>query len=180
MERTDNPVVLVVEDDPPVRELLQDVLQDEGYDVVAAHDGAMALQVLSSLKVDLITLDLDMPGLSGSELVLLLRKRKIAMPPIVVVTGQIPVKRAVKQMAQAVVTKPFDVDELISAVLKLLPGTLPLATERLRVLTETKRQVAPSEARAARKRKPKGRNTSAPLRARIVGSEDASDAKPEE
>ena len=68
MPTSDTPVVLVVEDDPPVRELLNEVLEDEGYSVVAVHDGATALQVIDSLRVDLITLDLDLPGLSGSEL----------------------------------------------------------------------------------------------------------------
>src|ERR671917_2189641 len=102
MAATDKPVVLVVEDDPPVRELLDDVLHDEGYEVVAVHDGAIALQVIESLKVDLITLDLDLPGLTGSELLSLLQKRKIKIPPVVVVTGKIPVTHQIKQMAQAI------------------------------------------------------------------------------
>jgi len=116
-----NPVVLVVEDDPPVRELLDDVLKDEGYAVVAVHDGTAALRVIDSLRVDLITLDLDLPGLTGSELLHMLRVRKVKIPPVVVITGQAPVRRQIKQMAQAVITKPFDVDELIQVVLQLLP-----------------------------------------------------------
>jgi DNA-binding response OmpR family regulator len=115
-----------------VRELLDDVLHDEGYEVVAVHDGAIALQVIESLKVDLITLDLDLPGLTGSELLNLLQKRKIQIPPVVVVTGKIPVKRQVKQMAQAVIMKPFDIDELVQVVLDLLPRDMTKARARLK------------------------------------------------
>lgn len=132
MAATDKPVVLIVEDDPPVRELLDDVLHDEGYEVVAVHDGTAALQVIESLKVDLITLDLDLPGLTGSDLLNLLRKRKLKIPPVIVVTGKIPVTHQIKQMAQAVIMKPFDIDELIEAVLQLLPRDMTKARERLK------------------------------------------------
>lgn len=174
MAQNNNPVVLVVEDDPPVRELLQDVLQDEGYEVVSAHDGMMALQVLSSLKVDLITLDLDMPGLTGSELITVLRTRKIKMPPIVVVTGKSPVKRAIKTMAQAIVLKPFDIDELITAVLALLPRELPHAEQRLKEIVQAKHE----QREAGNERnKPAGQNGS--KRSRTVGTEDTTDAEDE-
>ena len=131
MATTQKPVVLVIEDDPPVRELLDDVLHDEGYEVVAVHDGSVALQVIESLKVDLITLDLDLPGLTGSDLLSILQKRKVAIPPVVVITAKSPVKRQIKQMAQAVITKPFDIDDLIKVVLDLLPRDLSRARQRL-------------------------------------------------
>ena len=134
MVTSDNPIVLVVEDDPPVRELLDDVLDEEGYEVVAVHDGVMALRVIESLKVDLITLDLDLPGLTGSELLQVLRKRKVKIPPVIVITGQVPVKRQLKQLAQAVIIKPFDVDDLIEAVLNLLPrrqSRVPASSDRV-------------------------------------------------
>lgn len=120
MERTQNAVVLIVEDDPPVRELLYDVLRDEGCDIMMAHDGALALRILESVHVDLISLDLDIPGLSGSEFLDIIRKRKLALPPIVVVTANAPVPRKVKSAVQAVVHKPFDIDEFIRVVVKLL------------------------------------------------------------
>lgn len=131
MTPSDTPVVLVVEDDPPVREFLDEVLDEEGYEVIVAHDGTMALRIIESLKVDLITLDLDLPGLTGSELLQVLRKRKAAIPPVVVITGQIPVRKQTRQMAQAVITKPFDVDDLIAAVLSLLPRSR-MAAERMK------------------------------------------------
>jgi DNA-binding response OmpR family regulator len=127
-----NPVVLVVEDDPSVRELLEDVLRDEGYQVVVAHDGVTALQVITTLKVDLISLDLDLPGLSGSELLQVLRARNIATPPVIVVTSHTPVERALKEIADAVLGKPFDIDDLLAEVIRLLPRDLPKAEARLK------------------------------------------------
>jgi len=121
MAQADNPVVLVVEDDPPVRELIDDVLREEGYDVVAAHDGASALRVLESLKVDVITLDLDLPGLTGSDFLRLLQRRRVQIPPVIVVTSHTPVGRHVRKMAQSVVAKPFDIDDLVAAIVELLP-----------------------------------------------------------
>lgn len=121
MPTINTPVVLVVEDDPPVRGLLSDVLEGEGYEVIAVHDGSTALQVLASLQVDLITLDLDLPGLSGSELLDVLRRRKVKTPPVIVVTSTKPVQLHVREMAQLVINKPFDVDELLQGVLDLLP-----------------------------------------------------------
>jgi DNA-binding response OmpR family regulator len=120
----DTPVVLIVEDDPPVRALLADVLEDEGYEVVAVHDGATALQVVDSIKVDLITVDLELPGISGIDMLDILRKRKIDRPPVIMVTSTKPVNRQIRQMAQAVITKPFDVDEFLQAVLDALPPRL--------------------------------------------------------
>ena len=131
MLTSNTPVVLVVEDDPPVRGLLSDVLADEGYQVVAVHDGQAALKVIESLRVDLVTLDLDLPGLSGSELLEVLRKRKAKLPPVVVVTSTKPIQRHIKQMAQSVITKPFDIDELLFAVLDLLPGRMPRAEAKV-------------------------------------------------
>ncbi len=132
MPTSETPVVLVIEDDPPVRGLLSDVLEGEGYEVVAVHDGSTALQVIASLQVDLITLDLDLPGLSGSDLLEVLRRRKGKIPPVIVVTSTKPVLRRTRQMAQLVVNKPFDIDELLQGALDLLPRRLPRAEARLR------------------------------------------------
>ena len=121
MAQTNNPVVLVVEDDPPVRELIDDVLREEGYDVVVAHDGAAALRVLETLQVDVITLDLDLPGLTGSDFLRLLQTRKVQIPPVVVITSHTPVARELKQMTQAVIDKPFDIDDLVATIIELVP-----------------------------------------------------------
>jgi DNA-binding response OmpR family regulator len=132
MATTDIPLVLVIEDDPPVRALLDDVLQDEGYAVMTVHDGAAALRVLESVQVDLITLDLDLPGLTGDELLHMLERRKLRVPPVIMMTGGTPVPRAVKQLADRVLDKPFDIDDLMRAVRDVLPRPAGRTTGRSR------------------------------------------------
>ncbi len=121
MATTEIPLVLVIEDDPPVRALLNDVLQDEGYAVMTVHDGASALRVLESVRVDLITLDLDLPGITGDELLYMLERRKLRVPPVVMITSGAPVPRAIRQLAERVLDKPFDIDDLVRTVKELLP-----------------------------------------------------------
>jgi DNA-binding response OmpR family regulator len=118
--RTYNPVVMVVEDDPAVRELLADVLDEIDYEVIVASDGNVALQVMQSLKVDLITLDLDLPGLTGGELLRIIHERDPQAPPIIIVTSEAPVSRALQAKVQSVVNKPFNVDDLIATIVTLL------------------------------------------------------------
>jgi CheY-like chemotaxis protein len=61
--------VLLAEDDPQLREILLDGLQDEGFSVVAAEDGVRALDLfLSQGPFDVVLLDEEMPGLTGREL----------------------------------------------------------------------------------------------------------------
>lgn len=118
--RTDNPVVLVVEDDPSVRELLADVLDEVDYEVVAVPDGPAALRTMQVLRIDLITLDLDLPGLTGSELLRIIHERPQPVPPVIVITSSAPLSRELQSKVQGVMTKPFDVDDLISMIRKLL------------------------------------------------------------
>ena len=121
MARTNNPVVLVIEDDPPVRDLLADVLDEIDYEVVPAHDGIVALQIMRSLHVDLITLDLDLPGLTGSELLQVIHARTTQVPPIIIISSGAPISRELQSQVRAVVNKPFNVDDLISTIREILP-----------------------------------------------------------
>jgi DNA-binding response OmpR family regulator len=73
MEEPTHVVILVVEDDPRVRELLTDVLSDEGYEVIAAANGDEALTTITTVWPALITLDLDLPGISGDLILQALR-----------------------------------------------------------------------------------------------------------
>jgi DNA-binding response OmpR family regulator len=65
--------ILVVDDEPALLELLVDVLLSEGYEVVPARDGVIALEVLTATKVDLVVTDAMMPRLDGLGLVRALR-----------------------------------------------------------------------------------------------------------
>lgn len=80
--------VLVVDDEPDVVTYLSSVLEDAGINVLTAHDGDAALELLRGQTVDLISLDLVMPRKSGVRLLVELRKNKaLARIPVIFVTG---------------------------------------------------------------------------------------------
>lgn len=110
-------VVLVVEDDPRVRELLVDVLSDEGYDVIAAANGDEALTSITTIWPQLITLDLDLPGVSGAMILQTLRGRdETRALPVVIVSAKQPIPSDVRNLAQAVIPKPFELEDLIATI----------------------------------------------------------------
>jgi len=110
-------VILVVEDDPRVRELLVEVLSDEGYDVIPAANGDEALTSITTVWPQLITLDLDLPGVSGATILQTLRERdETRALPIVIVSAKQRIPSDVRDMAQAVVPKPFVLEDLIATI----------------------------------------------------------------
>src|SRR5258706_15402570 len=77
--------VLVVDDDPTQRRLIQAVLEREGFAVVHAENGDAAIERLSAAaNIDIVLLDLVMPGLSGQETLVEMRARSFPQPVIVV------------------------------------------------------------------------------------------------
>src|SRR5215213_8661873 len=87
-EESTRVVILVVEDDPRVRELLVDVLSNEGYDVISAANGDEALTTIGTIWPALITLDLDLPGISGAVILQALRQRDETRGlPVVIVSA---------------------------------------------------------------------------------------------
>jgi DNA-binding NtrC family response regulator len=105
--------VLVVDDELGVRESLRMVLKD-GYDPIAVGSGPEALEVLAGGPVEVVLLDIVMPGMDGMQLLEELRVRHPQLP-VVMLTATKTVKSAVGAMklgAFDYITKPFDVDEL--------------------------------------------------------------------
>jgi CheY-like chemotaxis protein len=78
--------VLVVDDDPGVRDLISAVLQGAGFDVHEAEDGLAALAILGGLLPDAIISDLEMPRMSGYELIPAVRRR-FPQVPVIVLSG---------------------------------------------------------------------------------------------
>jgi CheY-like chemotaxis protein len=76
------PSVLVVEDEPVIRELMAILLEDEGYAVSQAVDGLAALEMLEQHRIDLVLSDVKMPRLDGASLVHQLRARGDAIPVV--------------------------------------------------------------------------------------------------
>jgi signal transduction histidine kinase len=113
--------ILIVDDEPGPRESLRMVLQED-YHVTCVSDGRAALQVVKTRPVDLVTLDLRLPGLDGTDL---LREIKALDPNIevIVVTGYGDLQSAMESIHHGVfdyVTKPFNIAEIKMAVAKSL------------------------------------------------------------
>ena len=106
----------VVEDDPDFRELVRDVLERAGWVVDVADDGIAALGRIRHVIPDVIVLDLVMPNLDGVEVLKLLRSTEVGRQiPIVVTTGA-RVDATVRDLASAVLVKPFAMSEMLRAI----------------------------------------------------------------
>lgn len=80
--------ILVVDDEPDVRDYLQAVLEDSGFEVVTASDGVEALEKMRAARPDLISLDLVMPRKTGNKLIYEMKKDKaLSKIPVIVVTA---------------------------------------------------------------------------------------------
>ncbi len=112
--------ILVIDDEPMVREAVGRVLSGEGYSVAYAHDGADAIARLTADPPDppdAILLDLMMPGMNGRQFLSALRTDLGLDLPVVVMTAVHGLgQRAISLGATDVVEKPFDVDELLNKV----------------------------------------------------------------
>jgi len=109
-----SPRILVVDDEPSVRELLADVLEGEGYEVSLAADGSEALELFDAKLFDAVFTDLGMPGMSGWELARAIRERNAGIPLAVVTGWGEAVGSSEQQEAKVdwVVTKPFSITRI--------------------------------------------------------------------
>lgn len=88
MARAENKTILVVDDEPNVRDYLEMILDDAGFNVLTAADGEEALRIVRNEKVDFISLDLIMPRMSGHKfLYALKRDKELSRIPVLVVTA---------------------------------------------------------------------------------------------
>ncbi len=114
--------ILVAEDDPDVALVLCDWLQAQGHEVATASDGQAALDALGRQTPDLVLVDIQMPKLSGIEV---LKRIKSQWPdlPVIIMTAHGTIGLAVEAMkvgAADFLTKPFDHDQLDSLIAKAL------------------------------------------------------------
>ncbi len=113
--------ILVVDDEPAIRDLVQMVLTREGYRVTVAPDGQTALELLRSHKPDLIVLDLMLPDMSGHEVCKKITEQ--SQVPIIMLTAKHEVVDKVLGLefgADDYITKPFDARELLARIKALL------------------------------------------------------------
>ena len=106
--------ILIVEDNTDIHNLLKEVLENEKYRVLDSYSGTEALMVLEKEKVDLILLDLMLPGLNGEEII-----KKIKDIPIIVISAKISPEDKVNALlsgANDYLTKPFSTEELLARI----------------------------------------------------------------
>lgn len=119
--------ILVIDDEPQIVRALRVGLRTKGYDVVSAGNGETGLEVLATKEVDVVVLDLGLPGIDGIEVTK--RARKWSEVPIIVLSvreGQTDKVAALDAGADDYLTKPFGMDELLArirAALRRTPGT---------------------------------------------------------
>ena len=110
--------LLLVEDDPTLRQALAFNLTREGYDVATAADGEAGLDAARSDRLDLILLDVMLPGMSGVEVLRVLRREGVTTPVIVLSAKGDEIDRVVglKVGADDYVAKPFSRPELLARI----------------------------------------------------------------
>ena len=118
---SDRSIVLVVDDDRGPRESLRMILEPH-HEVVCARNGSEALEVLRGTPIDLVTLDLNMPGMQGEELMRTIR-REFPLVEVIVITGYGTLENAAEAVRFGVsdyLQKPFDVVQVSAAVFRSL------------------------------------------------------------
>lgn len=114
MKRPDKPHVLVVDDEPHILGLLQELLEDEGYQVECAANGHEAVRVIERNSPSLVISDLMMPRLSGYELVQWINTSRQETKPHVILMSAARDKGPSATIP--FIRKPFDIDEMMAMV----------------------------------------------------------------
>lgn len=114
--------LLLVEDEPVILELLCDVLNDAGFDVVQATTGTGAVRAVHQHHPDLITLDVSLPGMDGFAVIRQLRESGLRIPVIFVSArdSEEDRERASSLGAADYISKPFGLEELVRRVRAVL------------------------------------------------------------
>ncbi|WNS44058.1 response regulator transcription factor [Paenibacillus sp. MMS20-IR301] len=125
--------ILVVEDDKHVRKLMQAVLKREGYEVLTAENGIEALEVLEVQHIDLIILDIMMPGMDGYEFAAELRNADNNIPILMATAKQLPEdkKKGFRLGTDDYMTKPVDTEEMLLRIQALLRRSQIASARRL-------------------------------------------------
>ncbi len=125
--------ILIVEDDQIINEMLQKILQSNGYNIQSAYSGTEAL-LLHNSSIDLIILDLMLPGKSGDEIINELKNIKNV--PIIIASAINDIDKKLdlfKLGADDYVTKPFNNDELVARIKVHLKHNLNNKNETLKI-----------------------------------------------
>ena len=112
------PTVLIIDDDRSMRLTLSMIVQEEGYSVLTAASGEEGLAVAERAPVDVALIDMKMPGISGDEVCLALKRIRPAAE-VILVTAHVAAEAAERAMAagaDSIVYKPLDLDALLGRI----------------------------------------------------------------
>jgi DNA-binding response OmpR family regulator len=115
--------ILIVDDDVNLCTVLSEELKAVGYETSYLTDGEEVAKVLQNQKVDLLLLDLKMPGTDGFQLLQKINLHRNSHPKIIVLTAYADVKSAIESArlgATDFISKPYDFDELLITIRKVL------------------------------------------------------------
>ncbi|MEE4365117.1 MAG: response regulator [Desulfotignum sp.] len=117
--------ILVIDDEPSIRVLLQKMLEREGHTAITASDGDEGMQLFEQTRFDLVITDIIMPGKEGIEIIMEITKKYPDIPVIAISGGGFNAPRsylniALAAGAAAVLEKPVEKDILLSHVQKML------------------------------------------------------------
>lgn len=115
-ETLDHPTVLVADDDAGVREMVREVLVDDGYEVMVAVNGLDAEERIEATPPNLILLDLHMPVVNGWQVHEWLKARGAHIPVVFMTAGERARREAERCHADAYLPKPFDLTMLTATV----------------------------------------------------------------
>lgn len=113
------PRILIVDDDEALLRLIASTFESEGWHVITANSGLLALRQLEDSPVDALVLDLRMPEMDGTATYREIRRRGHLVPTLILSAYGAETARA-ELGAEAALGKPFDLDRLIEAVYRLI------------------------------------------------------------
>jgi len=110
--------ILIVEDEEMIARALQIELEHEGYQVIVEHEGKAGLEAALNNSIDLILLDVMLPGLSGIEVLRRIRKKDIYLPIILLTARDTTLDKVMglDHGANDYITKPFEIEEVLARV----------------------------------------------------------------
>ncbi|MDW7673114.1 MAG: response regulator [Bacillota bacterium] len=123
--------ILVVDDQPGMRLLLEHALAEGGFQVVTANDGREALKKLTEEKFHIVLLDMKMPGMSGLEVLANLQDAKLSSQFVMMTAYRedLLAEQAKQLGVQHFLTKPFNIEEMLEMISRLVSEAMP--AERL-------------------------------------------------
>ena len=120
MKEVKDAILLIIDDEPDIREGLSFAFKRKGFQVLLAENGRQGLELVNSNRVDIVISDVRMPEGDGVEFLCEVRKINPTVPCVILVSGfsDLTEAQAIKLGAKAMFSKPFDLRQLVAEVIK--------------------------------------------------------------